>query len=54
MIPSVARHETNEKNATYLRVSYLFVVIKQIEFARISAHAIAADIRNKFPGSVSK
>jgi len=54
MIPIVAINDKNEKKATLFRVSNLWVINKQITEDKISAIAVADDIKNKFPGIVSK
>lgn len=54
MIAIVALHDTRQKNAMLLRISMLCVIKRQMRLDKISATAVADDIKNRFPGIVSK
>ena len=54
IIPIVAQHDTNAKKAILFLVSYLCVIERQIMLERISAIAVADDMRKRLLGMVSR
>ena len=54
MMPIVAQQDTKAKKAMLLRVSSLCVIERHMTLDKISAIAVAEDIRKRFPGIVSK